>query len=204
MADRICSIPDCGRPVHSHSMCSTHVKRWQRTGDPHKTASGRVVGKHDACAVDGCDRPHAARGYCAMHYTRTTRKGDPGSVDQVRRSPQPRAPKVVEPLPDGWYIGANGRRYAPASERFWSRVTESPDGCWIWSGPLDRDGYGAFAPNKGGRTSAHQWSYAEMVGDVPEGLELDHLCRVRACVNPYHLDPVTTQVNNERRAAASK
>ncbi|MBC7941097.1 MAG: HNH endonuclease, partial [Chitinophagaceae bacterium] len=49
-----------------------------------------------------------------------------------------------------------------------------------------------------GPAMAHRWSYEAMVGLIPEGLHIDHLCSVRACVNPYHLDPVTPRVNVQR------
>ena len=85
------------------------------------------------------------------------------------------------------------------SERFWSFV-ESPAGtdCWLWTGSKDADGYGLFAVQRDNRRRsyrAHRWSYEYMVDEIPDGLQLDHLCRVRNCVNPAHLDPVTPWVN---------
>lgn len=79
---------------------------------------------------------------------------------------------------------------------YWGNVAQLGD-CWVWFGPLDRQGYG-----KAGGTSAHRISYELMVASIPEGLELDHLCRRPACINPYHLDPVTRAVNMRRRVAA--
>lgn len=78
--------------------------------------------------------------------------------------------------------------------RFWAKVAD-PDakGCWLWQGSTS-DGYGLFAV--GGKTNlAHRYSYAHLIGPIPEGLTLDHLCRVRACVNPAHLEPVTRGEN---------
>lgn len=73
------------------------------------------------------------------------------------------------------------------------------DNCVYWTGPLNRDGYG----NCSG-LSAHKVVYESLVGPVPAGLELDHLCRVRACVNPAHMEPVTHAENMRRSAPAQK
>jgi hypothetical protein len=69
--------------------------------------------------------------------------------------------------------------------------------CWIWQLAKDRDGYGQ--KKVGGRqVKAHRFFYEQKHGKIPDGLEPDHLCRVRACVNPDHLDPVTPTVNHRR------
>lgn len=83
-------------------------------------------------------------------------------------------------------------------ERFWNKVDlTAPNGCWMWTAAIDRHGYGKFW--LGGRTvRAHRFSYESLVGPIPGGLELDHLCRVRACVNPTHLEPVTHRENTLR------
>lgn len=73
------------------------------------------------------------------------------------------------------------------------RVTVKPSGCWLWNGSLT-DGYGSFYLD-GRNRKAHIASYVIFVGSVPEGKVLDHLCRIRDCVNPEHLEPVTQQVN---------
>ena len=79
--------------------------------------------------------------------------------------------------------------------KFVMPVTES--GCWIWTGCLNEAGYGVVSlRNK--RGLAHRVIYKEMVGPIPNGLGLDHLCRVRCCVNPRHLEPVTGAVNTDR------
>ena len=79
------------------------------------------------------------------------------------------------------------------SERFWPRVQPAgPFDCWLWEGPKDKKGYGHFE-----NTTAHRIAYRLLVGD-PGALELDHECRTPACVNPYHLDPVTGEVNMTR------
>lgn len=84
-------------------------------------------------------------------------------------------------------------------------VTES--GCWIWTGHIDRGGYARLNTwdyerrVKGPLLSAHRFSYETFVGPIPEGMGLDHLCRVRCCVNPRHLEPVTHRENVMRGLA---
>lgn len=81
-------------------------------------------------------------------------------------------------------------------ERFWSKATPGED-CWLWTGCLGGHGYGTLWMN-GATRYAHRLIYEALVGPIPEGLELDHLCRVRHCVNPAHLEPVTHKVNQLR------
>jgi hypothetical protein len=97
------------------------------------------------------------------------------------------------------------RTPAPAAklkypERFWAKVDRGgPEDCWEWRARLDRDGYGYHWRGQRGLTvMAHRIAYVEMIGAIPGGLELDHLCRNRKCVNPEHLEPVTTRVNQLR------
>src|SRR5689334_10590331 len=83
----------------------------------------------------------------------------------------------------------------PPLDRFLTRVTQQTSGCWLWTGYLMPNGYGKFAVSRGINALAHRWSYETFVGAIPAGLTLDHLCRVRGCVNPTHLEPVTRREN---------
>jgi hypothetical protein len=76
---------------------------------------------------------------------------------------------------------------------FWRQV-EKTETCWLWRGHLNPLGYGIFS-HRSKRQSAYRVAYIWLVGAVPEGLTLDHLCRIPACVNPAHLEPVTQQEN---------
>lgn len=88
-------------------------------------------------------------------------------------------------------------------QRFWSKVDNcSRDACWEWTGGINGNGYGQI--NVAGRViGAHRIAYELLVGPIPEGLELDHLCRNRTCVNPAHLEPVTRRENQLRGQSVS-
>lgn len=78
------------------------------------------------------------------------------------------------------------------TERFWSKV-DTTGICWEWTRGKQK-GYGRFTVN-GKQWKAHRFAWTELVGPVSDDLDLDHVCRNRACVNPDHLDPVTRRVN---------
>lgn len=71
-------------------------------------------------------------------------------------------------------------------QRIAAKITEQ-NGCWLWQGHRDRKGYARIWMN-GRHQSAHRVTYELLVGEIPEGLEIDHLCRVTSCVNPGHLE----------------
>jgi hypothetical protein len=133
-----------------------------------------------ACRIDGCPGTVIARGWCNAHYIRWRRFGDP--LFPLRRPGH----KIVREV------------------AFWAKVNKDgplsahrPDlgPCWLWTAAHHR--YGIFQPEKGNQL-AHRIAYEMLVGPVPEGLELDHLCRVTLCVNPAHLEPVTHRENVRR------
>lgn len=132
------------------------------------------------CSVPDCDSPNVARTYCRKHYLRWYSYGDPLATKYERH--------------DG-----------PPEERWRQKVQEAPSGCWLWTGSLDRRGYGQFTVNyaDGSRRTlrAHRFVYELLIGQLPAELTLDHLCRVRHCVNPDHLDPVLHR-DNVRRGEA--
>lgn len=125
------------------------------------------------CAHEGCGKDHYAKGWCINHYMWWFRRGD---VPYASPEHQP-----VAPL-----------------DRFMRYVEKAPGGCWLWTGHTDANGYGRFKAPDGRSVGAYRWAYETLVGGVPDGLHLDHLCRVRRCVNPAHLEPVTCRVNMMR------
>jgi hypothetical protein len=129
-----------------------------------------------SCSIGGCPKPVLARGWCSKHYHRWNRHGDP----HYQR--------------------------LTYEERVWSKVIKSEKGaCWIWNSTLDGGGYGIIRTSGGdGRyVKAHRAVYELAVGRIPDGLQLDHLCKMRRCVNPEHLEPVTAQINTLRSDSPS-
>lgn len=132
------------------------------------------------CDVGDCVRPTYARGWCHLHWKRYRAHGDPLAN---LRTPTPERD----------------------ASRFWSKAEPGPGGCWLWTAGKNAFGYGKF--NTGGAYGkhwlAHRFAYENMRDAIPAGLTLDHLCGVRSCVNPYHLEPVPQAENAARRWRAA-
>lgn len=99
--------------------------------------------------------------------------------------------------------GVYERKVRDPWTRLWEKVNKNgpipearPDlgPCWVWTGSINSGGYGQYYTKERPRL-VHPVVYEELIGRVPDGLELDHLCRVRKCCNPRHLEPVTRRVN---------
>lgn len=84
-----------------------------------------------------------------------------------------------------------------------SPIAGLPGFCWAWTGAIQSKGYGSVQ-HDGRRQSTHRLAYSLLIGTIPAGLEIDHLCRNRRCCNPAHLEPVTRKVNAERSGPATK
>jgi hypothetical protein len=92
----------------------------------------------------------------------------------------------------------------PNEERRFSKkfMPEPNSGCWLWAGAIWQNGYGAFYL-RGKNQTAHRAAYEIRHGKPIDGLEIDHLCRNRCCVNPDHLEMVSTQTNTLRGIGAT-
>lgn len=125
------------------------------------------------CSVDGCGGRVNGRGYCSSHYNRLRRYGNP-LAEVKRRGP------------------------ASPEDRFWlyAKKTES---CWIWTGNFYSNGYSRISVKRVDKLG-HRWAYEHFIGPIPDGMQVDHICRVRACVRPDHLRLATNKQNNENHA----
>ena len=135
----------------------------------------------ETCSIDGCERPitFRARLWCNRHYMRWYHHGDPLGGGPARRE-----------------MGIGVNKAEASAAYFWSRVDKSA-ACWIWTGCIVKTGYGNI--KVGGQIKlTHRYAYELAKGPIPNGLVIDHLCSVRACVNPDHLEAVTDEENRRR------
>ena len=119
------------------------------------------------CTVAECDRVVEGFGLCRTHYARYKRTG------------------VVPTTPI---------RPATDAERFWLKVNKT-DTCWLWTGATSSEGRYGTAICEKRQQPAHRVAYQLLVGPIPDGLDIDHLCRVTLCVRPGHLEPVDHRTN---------
>lgn len=109
-------------------------------------------------------------------------------------------PSRKESLKKAWTEGKFANRYKmPAKERFETHIKKLDDGCWMWTGKINKNtGYGQHGVYKNAIRKdylAHRYSYELYIGKMPNGFCIDHLCRNRWCVNPDHLEPTTLKEN---------
>ena len=146
---------------------------------------------HGICCIKTCDSPHFKGGWCREHWEHWEIHGIPEL--RLRRQ--------------------RNRRVRPPSDLFWAKVNKDgpvpdyrPDlgPCWIWTGYIaPQTGYGNFGSSDGPGKLSHRWSYERYVEAVPPRYQVDHLCRIRHCVRPDHLEAVTQQENIRRQFEAA-
>lgn len=108
-------------------------------------------------------------------------------------------------VPPGRLWDWKGQKKKTIDERFDEKCMAEPNsGCVIWLGAIDSKGYGLFRPNNERTVRAHIFSYKRTRGDYAADHQLDHLCRNTSCVNPDHLEPVTSAENQNRGIRARK
>lgn len=91
------------------------------------------------------------------------------------------------------------KRVRPVVERLLEKRTITATGCWEWQGPFTKNGYGVTtAGSRRSKDYVHRISFKEFVGQIPDDLEIDHLCRNRRCFNPQHLELVDRRTNVRR------
>lgn len=181
MAKGTCTVVGCGRSRHGGGLCAAHYL-WSRKNagatPTHVIGTLRCGKPKVRCAVVVCDRPRECGDYCGGHYAWT--KWNPGQVPTHAIGSSWRA---------GGAAGALARHSAPPDPR---------TGCIEWTGSLGPDGYGKVW-RRHGTGAAHRLAWLLRYGSLPgAGMELDHLCLNRRCVNPDHLEVVTSDENKRR------
>jgi hypothetical protein len=140
-----------------------------------RQGNAKARSDRSACTVTGCAGIVVSRKLCNRHYLKLVRHGNPLAGSE---------------MPTG-----------SDSERFWMNVDRTSD-CWVWTAGTYADGYGAAKDSRvpRGQSRAHRLAYEWIVGPIPEGLVIDHVCHNRRCVNPSHLRAVTREENGSKHA----
>jgi hypothetical protein len=199
---RLCGVEGCGRKHSARGMCQRHWLQWRQSVAP-------------PCAVAVCEKAAQTRGWCHGHYERWKKYGDPLGTAPPR---PPRTPRPCEiegcgkPRREGglcsmhaWRLRRHGDVHhsrPTAAERIRDLVSVRENGCWIWMGRFHFTGYGQLSIKRR-TTLAHRASYVAFVGPIPDGYHVDHLCGIKACVCPDHLEAVLPRENIRRGSSPS-
>ena len=156
--------------------------------------TGRFLPSHVdvSCSIEGCPELAQKRGWCGRHYGRWIRHGDPLGGREYRVSVSEGRERRDRPhLP---HHKAQTGTCAPPTDRWIDRLIVEAGGCWGHERKPTAQGYRLMLVD-GSYRVAHRVVYEWIVGPIPNGLTLDHLCRNRGCLNPSHLEPVTVRTN---------
>ena len=127
----------------------------------------------ETCSIEGCHREKIKRGWCNTHYQRWRNHGDPS-------------------------VRLKARNNTPEEAFEYFTTPEPNTGCLLWTGSGMNNGYGSLGVN-GRTTAAHRYAWERARGPIPEGMEVNHRCWTRACVNVEHLDLATRSQNQTYR-----
>lgn len=151
---------------------------------------------HGICSIEGCERVEKLkRGWCEKHYCRWRAHGDPLTI--LTSLGQPPIARILGGAPGrpGLYVVDD---VEAVLARLWrSTAVDAATGCWEWQGSRTDDGYGEVRI-KSQCFFTHRLGWVATGHLIPEGEQLDHLCRNSPCWSPAHLEPVTNQENTKR------
>lgn len=203
MTDRICSVPDCDKPIKYRQWCGAHYQKLMKYGDPLYRA---YTPNPQPCSVDGCETLAKTRGWCATHYSRVVRHGDPLYTVQY-----PTACTIdgcLRPYNTAGYCTHHYmhlKRYGdPLAGRtridelwgfYLEHVYEPSDGCKLWPYALDKRGYG-WLVRQGKRYAVHALACLAWHGPPPPGTGAAHgPCHNPQCWSGAHVSWRTHQEN---------
>lgn len=158
------------------------------------------------CDISGCERPTKSRGWCGYHYNHWLKFGAP-VTSHVKK---PRGTCSIDgcgkPHFARSWCSRHYWRWQHHGDPLWRptprpsemRHVDKTGACWMWTGRRDANGYG-----RANQAWAHRWVYEQVVGPIPKGLELHHVCGRgrKGCVTPHHMVPVTHSEHMKLEAA---
>ncbi|GAA1812348.1 HNH endonuclease signature motif containing protein [Nesterenkonia flava] len=198
-----CSVSQCQKNPRARGMCPMHYARWRKYGDPTLL---RPKQKDETCSIEDCDGQASKRKMCTKHYQQWRKENLP-------RTPKP--PCSVEDCDEPVYAkglcthhynrmrytgapttGTRRTRYKTPQDSFAARTRQEGD-CLVWRGTLYGNGYGEISVGNGKKRLVHRWAWEQENGPIPDGMQIDHMCHNRACVNVRHLRLATPKQNLE-------
>lgn len=204
MEERTCTIDGCDRETYARTWCHAHYWRWMRNGTP---GTGPIKSRprrpKRSCSRSDCSGVVLAKGLCKRHYQQQCATGMTAGVCIVEGCGKAKASRQGLCKSHIRYVNLYGTvsERVAVIERISANAVEDANGCWVWQLHVSArgTGYGVMSG-----TYAHRAAWEAYRGDIPEGTEIDHLCRNSRCVNPYHLEPVPRSENLRRRGLSAE